>query len=96
MRGLRGFVGGVVSICSNTYLTMGGSSSHPREAGAGSSMTVTTVSQRCWHPLEGGVNGRSPRSVDWIQCGGDSTRNFLHSIARNLQDHVYLQTVRNY
>ena len=54
MRGLRGFVGGVVSICSNTYLTMGGSSSHPREAGAGSSMTVPTVSQRCWHPLEGG------------------------------------------
>lgn len=46
MRGLRGFVGGVVSICSNTDLTMGGSSSHPREAGAGSSMTVPTVNHQ--------------------------------------------------
>ena len=95
MRGLRGFVGGVVSICSNTDLTMGGSSSHPREAGAGSSMTVTTVSHRCWYPLEGGEQAFTlVGGLDTMR--GDSPRNFLHSIARNLQECVYLQTVRNY
>ena len=95
MRGLRGFVGGVVSICSNTDLTMVGSSSHPREAGAGSSMTVTTVNHQSDIPPGVVIHRLSTGLMEHVMRG-DSTRNFLHSIARNLQECVYLQTVRNY